>query len=323
MIRFAIVGTNFISDSFAIAVRSVPCAEITAVYSRKRDTGAAFADKYAIKHVFTDYKEMLDSHLFDAVYVASPTLLHPEHAITALECGYHVLCEKMIAPTLSDFYRMKSAAQDNGRVLLEAHRTVHDPLIKELEGAISRIGRVRRASLEFCQYSSRYDKFKAGILTNAFDPKMKNSALSDIGIYPLTLAVMLFGMPEDVQARSVFLDGGFEGEGVALLTYPDKAVGVVYSKIADGVNPSVIEGELGSVTLDKISAPTEITLKLRGEPPEVIAREAVGNNMVYEIEAFLGMCRGERDPHPYLSLTERTQLLVDEIYKKSGVPLYF
>lgn len=323
MTRFAIVGTNFISDSFVEAARSVLGAEITAVYSRKHDTGAAFAEKHGINTVFTDYNEMLKSRSFDAVYVASPTLLHPEHAIAALLGGYHVLCEKMIATTLRDFYRMKDAAESSGRVLLEAHRTVHDPLIREVENALSRIGRVRRASLEFCQYSSRYDKFKAGILTNAFDPKMKNSALSDIGIYPLTLAVMLFGMPESIDARSVFLEGGFEGAGNAMLGYRDKLVSVIYSKIADSVTPSVIEGELGSVTIDKISAPTEITLKLRGKPPEVIAQAAVGNNMVYEIESFLEMCRGERDPHPYLSLTERTQLLVDEIYNNTGIPSHF
>ena len=75
MIRFAIVGTNFISDAFVEALTSLSCAEITAVYSRKLDTGRTFADKYGISSVFCDYDEMLASHLFDAVYVASPTLL--------------------------------------------------------------------------------------------------------------------------------------------------------------------------------------------------------------------------------------------------------
>ena len=77
-------------------------------------------------------------------------------------------------------------------------------------------------------------------MTNAFDAKMKNSALSDIGIYPLTLAVMLFGVPDSVNATALLLDGGFEGEGIALLSYSDKIVSVTYSKICDSVNPSVI-----------------------------------------------------------------------------------
>ena len=51
-IRFAIVGTNFISDRFAEAVKTSGCAEIVAVFSRKLNTGRHFDDKYGIKKVF-------------------------------------------------------------------------------------------------------------------------------------------------------------------------------------------------------------------------------------------------------------------------------
>ena len=94
--RFAVVGTNFISDNFADAVKKLSGVSITAVYSRAEETGTHFAKKHRIENVFTSYEQMLGSHCFDAVYVASPTLLHCEHTIKALEFGYHVLCEKMM-----------------------------------------------------------------------------------------------------------------------------------------------------------------------------------------------------------------------------------
>lgn len=317
--RFAVIGTNFISDNFADAINSIKDAEITAVYSRSGHTGEIFAEKHGVPSVYTSYKEMLLSSSFDAVYVASPTLLHPEHSIMAMNFGYHVLCEKMMAPTLEDFYRMKESSEQNGRVLLEAMRPTFDPAYRLIRNTLPKIGKVRRATLEFCQYSSRYDRFKNGILTNAFDPKMKNSALSDIGIYPLNIALDLFGVPKKISSSSVFLTNGFEGEGCAVLSYGDKLVEIVYSKISDSVNPSVIEGEDGSILIDKLTQPTSVRLVKRGQKPEELSLTPTKNNMTYEIEAFVKMVQGELSHIPYLALTEKAQSAVDEIYKQNGI----
>ena len=43
---------------------------------------------------FTDYKEMLDSGLCDAILVETPHYLHPEMVIECLNRGIHVICEK-------------------------------------------------------------------------------------------------------------------------------------------------------------------------------------------------------------------------------------
>ena len=321
--RLGIIGTNFISDRLAHAAGLTYGVEIVAVYSRKRDTGTAFAQKYpSITEVFDDLDTFLSSNI-DAVYVASPIVAHAEQTLRALEQGKHVLCEKMMAHTLSAFLDMRRAAERHGRVLLEAMRPAHDPLIDTVRNSLPRIGKIRRASLEFCQYSSRYDKFKAGIVENAFNPKIKNSALSDIGIYPLYLAMSLFGEPESLDSRSVILDNGFEGEGVLTLTYPDKLVSVTYSKIFGGTLPSVIEGECGSIVINKISAPTEITLNLRGKSPEVIGQAETEGNMCYEISAFRDMCEGKLDHKPYLEVTELQQKVVEASYELSGAKNYF
>ena len=321
--RFAVIGTNFISDNFAEAVKDVENAEITAVYSRQKATGVAFADRHGIKQVFNDYEEMLSRGGFDAVYVASPTLLHEKHSVLAMEAGYHVLCEKMMAPTLDDFYSMKSRSENTGKVILEAMRPSFDPAYEFVKEAVLKIGKIRRADLRFCQYSSRYDRFKAGILTNAFDPKMKNSALSDIGIYPLNIAISLFGSPKSISSSSVFLHNGFEGEGTALLEYDDMLATISYSKITEGVIPSIIEGEYGTLIIDKLTAPTKITLSMRGLDKEDIWISSCKNNMKYEIEAFCLMCEGKKPHKDYLDITERTQIIVDKIYKRNGIDYRF
>ena len=321
--RLGIIGTNFISDRLCDAARFADGVEIAAVYSRRLDTGRAFAEKNGIKKVYTDLDEMLAGSTVDAVYVASPTFYHAAHSVKAMRAGKHVLCEKMMAATHPEFCLMRSTAKETGTVLLEAMRPAHDPAYDLVRQSLPRLGKIRRATLEFCQYSSRYDRFKNGVLTNAFDPKLKNSALSDIGIYPLHVAISLFGKPKTASGASVFMENGFEGAGTLTLGYKDMTASIVYSKISDSVNPSVIEGELGSLLINKISAPTRLTLKLRGEPSEDIDFNTPDNNLIFELEAFRDMTEGKRDPAPYLELTDRTQLIVDGIYRSVGISRYF
>ena len=78
-------------------------------------------------------------------------------------------------------------------------------------------------------------------------------------------------------------------------------------------------GEQGSITVDKISQPTCLTLTLpdgseeqyRFAPPD-------DNNMTYELAAFRDMCDGRLDPTPYLDLTLAAQRIVDLAYRASG-----
>lgn len=317
-IRFAVVGTNFISGNFVDAVRASGVAEITAVFSRKLDTGRHFAEKNGLTKVYIDYEKMLADPDVDAVYVASPTLCHHAHTVAALRAGKHVLCEKMIATSTEELLEMRGEAESRGLILLEAMRPDFDPAYAVLLENLPKIGKIRRATLEFCQYSSRYDKFLAGEVLNAFNPGLKNSALADIGIYPLHVAHDLFGAPLRISASSVFLHNGFEGAGSITLEYSSATVGVVYSKVSESVNPSVIEGERGSILIDKISAPSRITLCPRKATPITVWDGGVSNNMVYEVRAFAAMVAGDASSEPYLDVSEITLRTVEEAYRITG-----
>jgi len=318
-LRIGIVGTNFISDWFYEAARDASGVQVEAVYSRKLDTGEAFAKKHGINSVYTNYDDMLSSGIIDAVYVASPTICHKEHTIKALRAGIAVLCEKMIAESYISFLEMKSESERSGIVLLEAMRPEFDPAYEVLRGALPRVGKIRRVALEFCQYSSRYDKFRAGIVENAFNPSLKNSALADIGIYPLHICISLFGAPKTVRSSSVKLENGFEGAGSAVLGYEDMIAEISYSKIFDSVNPSSIAGEDGTILIDKLVNPSEIILVKRGGEREVLFSRSLLSNMIYEIRAFREMVLGLSDFKPYLELSESVMRVVDDIYRISRI----
>ena len=316
---FGIIGTNFISDWF---LSSLPFADATAtaVYSRRRETGEAFAAKHGISLVFDDLEQFLSSDSFEAVYIASPNFCHEAQSTLALRHGKHVLCEKPIAPSLPAFLRMQSAAKQEGRVLMEAMRPHHDSLWQSIKEHLPLIGRVRNAHLDFCQYSSRYARHLAGEDTNTFDPALSNAAMLDIGIYPIAAAVMLFGAPRAVSGKSVLLPSGFEGAGEAVLDYTDHVLSVSYSKVANSLTPSVILGEKGGVTIDKITFPTRAVFHLSAGEELVLQREKseAPNNMHEEVLAFASAIR-EGYVSPFWEESAEALRICDTLRHAAGI----
>lgn len=323
-IKLGIIGSNFVADWLCESVeRSRDYAGIVnhAVYSRTAERGNEFAARHGIKHVYTDMEEFLSSDI-DAVYIASPNFLHAPQAIVAMRHGKHVLVEKPAALSVSEFDEMCACAAENGVVLLEAMRPAHDAALSTIREAIPKLGTLRRVLLEFCQYSSRYDSFRAGEVMNAFDPTLGNAAVMDIGVYALEVAVLLFGEPRDVTSRSVKLHNGFEGMGSVFLDYGTFTVETVYSKITSSVTPSVITGEDGSLLLGKLSTLDSLTLCPRGAEPRVLfsGRETDGEcNMVYELADFSRMLHGTMSAKPFEEATRGTLRIIDEIRRQNGI----
>lgn len=327
-IKIGIIGTNFISDDFCNAAVKVPGAVLRAVYSRKEETGAAFAERHSIPEVFTDYKKFLSSDI-DAVYVASPNFIHCSQTIMALEHKKHVLCEKVMAVNEAEVRSMIDCARRNQVVLLEAMRPDFDPAFDIVEQNLNRIGRLCRATFEFCQYSSRYDKFREGIVMNAFDPTLGNAAVMDIGVYCIHSLVRLFGMPQEIQAFSTKLSNDFDGSGIVLMKYETMIAEAVYSKISVSVNPSVIQGEDGSILIDYISKPEKICLQLRegardtleGAGREILPFIPADNNMIYEIQEFIKLINENNIAHKYLQYSLDTIRVIDEVRRQTCIDI--
>lgn len=318
--NFAIVGTNFISDKFCDAAVSTRGAEIAAVYSRAETTGRAFADKHNIAKVYTDYAQMLKDEEIDAVYVASPTMCHAEQTIAALDAKKDVLCEKMISATYQEFLEMKKAAERSGRNLIEAMRPDFDEILLSVSKDVTKLGKIKSARFDYCQYSSRYDKFLEGEVLNAFNPKMKNSALADIGIYPLHYAISLFGTPYGIVSQGELLHNGFLGSGKSTLRYDGFDVEIIYSKTYESENVSEITGELGVIRFDKINEPSYYTLELYGKSKKTHRVAVNSSNMRSEISEFIRICEGDTlRGKELLATTEKTMRAVDKIYKDLNI----
>ena len=108
----------------------------------------ALRARYGLREVHPDINGLLSCGL-DAIVIAAPDAFHPDLAVTALEAGLHVLCEKPLALTLSGCDRIAAARDKSGRVLQVAYMKRHDPAYKRaLELLPAKLADVKLISVE-------------------------------------------------------------------------------------------------------------------------------------------------------------------------------
>jgi len=286
-LRFGIIGTNWITERFIKAAEVHPEFSIGAIYSRATETGKAFADKYGVNHVFTDMVEMFQSGTIDAVYIASPNAFHAEQSILAMENGIHVLCEKPAVNSVNEMEQVISASEKYQTTFMEAMKSTVTPTFLNLKENLNKIGPIRRFVFHYNQYSSRYDKYKEGIIENAFKPELGNGAKTDLGVYCIAPIIHLVGDPKSVLKSNYLLSTGADGQGSMILNYDEFEAVIMYSKISDSHLPSEIQGENGVIEIDRISDPENVIIKYKDGQTEDISISHEFDTMYYELEEFI------------------------------------
>ena len=143
-IRIGIVGLGAAGRAFLPAIRGHSAFELVAVAEPAVDTRESIASDTGAA-AFADLPSMMSGAALDAVYIATPTELHPEHAALAFAAKKHVLTEKPMAVTIEQGRTMIDAADRAGVVLLVGHSHSYDlPIAKMREIVASgTLGRVR------------------------------------------------------------------------------------------------------------------------------------------------------------------------------------
>ena len=321
-IHFGIAGTNFISDWVVTGGLEDGRFEPVAVCSRSEHTARAFAQKYRIPHVFTSLEEMAASPLVDAVYIASPNAIHAQQSLLCMQYGKHVLCEKAFASNAREVRRMIETANRRDVVLMEAMKPTLTPAFDAVINSLPQIGVVRRYFSCYCQYSSRYDKLKEGVVLNAFQPELSNGATMDIGVYTIYPMVVLFGKPATIQAVGTVLSSGVDGQAAVNFTYHSGMTAtVLYGKIADSTLPTEIQGESGTIRLDRINIIGEATFINRNGATVNIRPKTQHHEYYYEIAEFIDIIQSGRKESVVNSLNNSliTMEIMDEIRNQLGV----
>ncbi|HBH69546.1 MAG TPA: oxidoreductase, partial [Erwinia persicina] len=193
------------------------------------------------------------------------------------------------------------------------------PNFLALQQALPQVGRLRKAFINYCQYSSRYQRYLDGENPNTFNPAWSNGSIMDIGYYCLGTAVSLWGEPHSIVASASLLDSGVDGHGTAILNYGDFDVTLQHSKISQSTLPSEIQGEDGSLVVEQVSECQRLSFVPRGAKAQDLTQPQHINTMLYEAEVFARLVENNQVDHPGLSTSRITAKVLTEIRRQTGV----
>ncbi|MBZ0290306.1 MAG: Gfo/Idh/MocA family oxidoreductase, partial [Anaerolineae bacterium] len=287
IIRWGILGTGNIAHKFATGLQSASGAQLVAVGSRSPESADKFAREFNVPRCHASYEALAQDAEVDAIYISTPHPYHAPNSKLCLENGKAVLCEKPFAMNAHEADEMIALARQKRVFLMEAMWTRFLPTLIRTRDLIAEgaIGEVRMVTADF------------GFRTNfnpqgrLFAPELGGGALLDVGIYPISLAFMLFGAPSEVSSQASLGETGVDEQSAYLFGY-DKGQIALLSSATRTPTPqeAFILGTEGSI---KLHSPwwnaTELSLIRGGKPTEVIEPPRLGNGYNYEAEE-VGRC---------------------------------
>jgi predicted dehydrogenase len=198
-VRYAIVGGGEVARTAVLpAFAHAHNAEVVALVSDDPAFRDDLRERYRIE-VAVDrhgYEQLLDNGDVDAVYLTSPAHLRCELAVLAAEAGVHVLCEQPMAITVEECHRMLDASEENGVLLMLAHRPdferAHLQALDEVDDDV--LGEVRLFESTYSQPVGPTDARLRPI-------RRGGGALFELGVYCVHAARgLLHGEPLEVVA---------------------------------------------------------------------------------------------------------------------------
>lgn len=199
-LHWGILGTATIAKQSMIpGIIESNTGAIQAIASRSIGKAQTLASEFSIPTAYGSYEELLADPLIDAVYIPLPNHLHKEWVIRAAEAKKHILCEKPISLNQAELEEMKHICEENGVLLLDAFMYRYQERYARIAKHLTNgdIGELRgiRSSFSF-NNAEALDNFR-------MKKEYGGGSLYDIGVYPLSLARMVFKEePEAITVHS-------------------------------------------------------------------------------------------------------------------------
>lgn len=273
---------------------------VLAVSSRDITKAQKFAEHFGIERAYGDYRDLLADPDVDVVYVATPHGQHHEVVLAALDAGKNVLCEKALALTVSQAEEMVERARTKQLFLMEAMWTRFNPLIQKIAQAVDdgEIGDVRliRADFGFRHTFDAADRLWA--------KEAGGGSILDLGVYPVSLAHQLLGVPTHIHAHGSIAPTGVDADAGILLGYEDGAQALLSCSLAANTGSSAtIVGTEGRIDIpDAFYNPTRVIIN--GVEHEI--EDGGYTHQIRSVEAFV--TKGSIE-HSDMSLNDSLEII--------------
>lgn len=192
--KIAMIGVGGMGGLHYDCYKQIEDAEVIAACDIRLDM---LREKTAGDNVrlYADYKEMLENEKPDMIDICTPTYLHMEHAIAALESGAHVLCEKPMALTHEQTLKMLDTAKRKGKLLMvaqvvrfmTAYSYLRDVIRSEKYGKLIHMDMKRLSGTPCWGWEDWFrDEQRSGLVT------------TDLMVHDIDYMQSIFGNPKDI-----------------------------------------------------------------------------------------------------------------------------
>ena len=298
-LRWAIAGAGTISRSIVPDLQLIPGNRVDVVFSRDKTKAARFAQEFGVPRWTDEYASLLKDPGVDVLYLATPFATHAAMAREALLAGKHVVVEKPMALNAGEVDELFALARSLGLFLMEAMWMKFNPAFRHLfelldSGLIGKPSSLR-AGFGFpliADGGSRWDVARSG------------GTLLDQGIYPVTLALAIFGEPTGIHAGGRVREDGLDFAEHFTLDFDEGQFAHCASSMTEFVDPSAsISGTLGWLTLPGMFWTSTTLLVHAGTwakmfDPEPIKHTREGNGYVPMLRAAAEAIRSGATEHP-------------------------
>ena len=315
--RWGIMATGAIARHFAEALTVTDHGQLFAVASRNQERAKAFAERYGATRSYGSYQALIEDPEVDIIYIATPHDQHYPLSKACLEAGKAVLCEKPVTMHAGQFDALSQMANERNCFYMDALWTRFLPTIGKTLDLLPQIGPIRSIHADF-GFKANFDP-----QSRLFNPLLGGGSLMDIGIYPVFLALLILGYPDEIRADAVFGSTGVDESLSAIFRYKSGALATLRSTfLADTKTEAEIAGELGTIYIHpRWHMPSHIELKKRGRNPEFYHFIYRKNGYEYEAEECMrcldkSMVESSQLPH---SFTSQLMKALDGIREKVGL----
>lgn len=263
-VRWGIVGTGGIAHRTVGDLQLTENAVLAGVCSREQGRADAFAAQYDVGFASGDLGAFLASDEIDAVYIGIPHGVHFETAARALRAGKHVICEKPLTMTADEAAELQRLSRENEVFLLEGMWMKFTPAFAALREVIDagRIGapRLLQAGAGYPVPPDGPERFWVA--------ELGGGALYDLGVYTITLAHALFGVPDDVVVSGEMRPDGVDLQEAYTLVYGSGALAQLTNSLTTFIPPAGwVGGSRGAIVIDEpLFAPRRLRVTT-GTPP--------------------------------------------------------
>ena len=230
--KFGIIGTGLIADFHALALQSLPNAELVGFWGTNPEKTAKLTLKFGCKS-WENYQQMLASDEVEIVIIATPSGVHLEPAVEAARNGKHVICEKPLEITLGRIDEMIKAHAQAGTRLGGIFNYRYYDAVKPLKLAIDsgRFGTISYASVHVPWWRSEAYYKDNWHGTRELDG---GGALMNQSIHMIDLLQYMMGPVNSLFSYTATLAHSIEVEdtAAAILRFKNNALGVIYGTTA-------------------------------------------------------------------------------------------